>query len=42
MPKVGDKHFRYTAAGLKEAARYAKATKKRVRNKPVKKRQKKK
>ena len=36
MPKVGNKHFSYTPQGRAEAARYAKANKKKVTNKTPK------
>ena len=35
MPKVGKKHFSYTAEGKKAAKAYAKKTKKKVTNKKV-------
>lgn len=30
MPKVGNKHFKYTKAGIKEAKKYAKKTGKQI------------
>jgi len=38
MPKVGDKHFKYSAEGKKAAKAYAKKTGKKVTRKKKKKR----
>ena len=37
MPKVGKRHFKYTAAGRKKASAYAKKTGKKMTNKRKKK-----
>ena len=38
MPRVGKKHFSYSAAGKKKATAYAKKTGKKVKRKPKKRR----